>query len=205
MQIRAQLVSWRIVLARSDGAPPPSAWVRLAPADAPENPWRTVYVANGEARFEAALDSAWVDVDATSFRRVHELHARGDVAISLEPLEQREVELSLVVADVPHVYDLHWFVAAERTPPLPKFQRDAYATTVMPGGSASLRLDEGERWTLKLFAQIDAGSAPRRVELSRCAHEVSTRGAASETPEKLAFEVHADEVDALWQDLSSSK
>jgi hypothetical protein len=205
MQIRAQLVSWRIVLARSDGAPPPSAWVRLAPADAPESPWRTVYVANGEARFEAALDSAWVDVDATSFRRVHELHARGDVAISLEPLEQREVELSLAVADVPHVYDLHWFVAAERTPPLPEFQRDAYTTTVMPGGSASLRLDEGERWTLKLYAQIDAGGAPRRVELSRCAQEVSTRGAASETPEKLSFVVHSDEVDAFWQELSSSK
>jgi hypothetical protein len=205
LQIRAELVAWRIVLARSDGAPPPSAWIRLAPADAPESPWRTGYVANGEMRFEAALDSAWVDVDATSFRHVHELHARGDVAITLEPLEQREVELALEVADVPHVYDLHWFVAADRSPPLPKFLRDAYTTTVVPGGSASLRLDEGERWTLKLVAQIDAGGAPRRVELSRCAQEVSTRGAASETPEKLSFVVHSDEVDALWQELSSSK
>jgi hypothetical protein len=197
--------TWRIHLARSDGALPPAAWVRVAPVDAPTEPWRTDFVAAGEASFESALDSAWIDVDAISFKRVHELHGRGDVSIVLEPLEQRDVEIALDAGEAPHCYDLHWIVAADSSRPLPGFLRDNYSTTVVSGGTSRLSLDEGERWKLRLFAQIDAGGAPRRVELTRCIQEVSTRGDASETPAKLTFQVHADEVDALWQELSSSK
>lgn len=196
---------WRIHLSRSDGAPPPSAWVRLAPPDAPSDPWRNDFVAAGEATLESALESAWIDVDAVSFKRVHELHGRGDVALVLEPLEQRDVEIALDAGEAPHCYDLHWIVAADSSRPLPGSLRDNYSTTVVPGGTSHLSLDEGERWKVRLFAQIDAGGAPRRVELSRCMQEVSTRGEASETPARLAFVVHMDEVDALWQELSRSE
>ncbi|HET6162721.1 MAG TPA: hypothetical protein VFG37_03585 [Planctomycetota bacterium] len=202
--VRAR-TAWRIHLSRSDGAPPPAAWVRVSPVDAPTEPWRTELVAAGEASFESALESAWIDVDAVSFRRVRELHGRGDVSIVLEPLEQRDVEIALDAGEAPHCYDLHWIVAADSSRPLPGFLRDNYSTTVVSGGTSRLSLDEGERWKVRLFAQIDAGGAPRRVELTRCMQEVSTRGDASETPSKLAFQVHADEVDALWQELSSSK
>jgi hypothetical protein len=197
--------TWRIHLARSDGAPPPPAWVRVSPVDAPTEPWRTELVAAGEASFESALESAWIDVDAVSFRRVHQLYPRGDVSIVLEPLEQRDVEIALDAGDAPHCYDLHWIVAADSSRPQPGFLRDNYSTTVVPGGTSRLSLDEGERWKLRLFAQIDAGGAPRRVELTRCMQEVSTRGDASETPARLSFTVHADEVDALWQELSKSE
>jgi len=196
--------TWRIHLARSDGAPPPAAWVRVSPVDAPTEPWRTELVAAGEASFESTLESAWVDVDAVSFRRVHELHGRGDLSIVLEPLEQRDVEIALDAGEAEHCYDLHWIVAADSSRPLPGFLRDNYSTTVVAGGTARLSLDEGERWKVRLFAQIDAGGAPRRVELARCAKDVSTLGEASETPAKLSIVVHADEVDALWRELSRS-
>ena len=197
-------VTWRIHLSRSDGAPPPTAWVRLAPPEAPSEPWRNDYVATGESTFESSLESAWIDVDAVSFKRVHELHGRGDVTIVLEPLEQRDVEIALDAGEAPHCYDLHWIVAADSSRPLPSSLRDNYSTTVIPGGTSRLSLDEGERWKLRLFAQIDAGGAPRRVEFARCAQDVSTLGEASETPAKLSIVVHADEVDAVWQELSRS-
>lgn len=198
-------VEWRIHLSRSDGAPPPAAWVRLAPPNSPSEPWRNDYVATGASSFASSLETAWVDVDAISFKRVHELHGRGDVSIVLEPLEQRDVEIALDAGEAPHCYDLHWIVAADSSQPLPGFLRDNYSTTVVSGGTSRLSLDEGERWKVRLYAQIDAGGAPRRVELTRCAQEVSTLGDASTTPAKLAFQVHADEVDALWLELSKSE
>jgi hypothetical protein len=203
--VARERTAWRIHLSRSDGAPPPGAWVRLAPPDAPTQPWRNYYVATGESTFESALESAWIDVDAVSFKRVHELHGRGDVSIVLEPLEQRKVEIALDAGDAPHCYDLHWIVAADSSRPLPSPLRDNYSTTVVAGGTSSLSLDEGECWKLRLFAQIDAGGAPRRVELARCMQEVSTRGDASEMPAKVSFVVYMDEVDALWQELSKSE
>jgi len=187
--LRDQGFHWRVELARRDGGPAPSAWICLAPVDAPDVYWRKVYCATGMLEFDAALESAWVDVYAASFRRVHQLCNPGTVALTLEPVEQDDVAFELAVEASADSSKLEFKVAVDQVPPLPGFLRDSYSSPLAVGGTARVSIDRGARWRARLFVERSGvASGSPAFEFSRLARDVT----ASSDP--VRFEVSAAEV-----------
>lgn len=190
--VRDQDFEWRVEVARSDGGPAPSAWICLAPVDAPNEYLRTAYCATGTAEFHAALESAWVDVYAASFRRVHQLCNPGTVAITLEPVEQDDVAFELAVDASAELSKLEFLVAVDQVPPLPGFLGDSYTSPIAAGATARVSIDRGPHWKARLFV-LRSGAVPDGVrgsfELTRMARDV----AAGSDP--IRFDVSAGDVE----------
>ena len=173
--LRGERFKWRVELTRRDGAPAPSSWICLAPEDSPSVYWRTAHAANGTAELEAALDSAWIDVFAVSFKRVHLLRTHGTIAVELEPVEQDDVEFELAVDPAIDGAGLEFRVVADQDPPLPSFVRDSYASTLDVGTPRSIALDRGARWNAHLLVGmvgVNSSGAHARVELPRFTRDV---------------------------------
>lgn len=169
LDLRGTIGRWHVTLSRSDGAPPPSLWVRLAPDDRSDEFMQTIYLGGDGASIDSALPSAWVDVAHPGFRHIHELHQRGDVKLVLEPVESHPFVVHVAAPSIPRAAGIVWRVHAEPSWTNPVEGLEWFIATADGDGDARLDLDEGESWKVHLYATVQQKDGEQRFEIARLA------------------------------------
>jgi hypothetical protein len=175
LDLQGVLGRWHITLSRSDGAAPPSTWVRLADVDHGDDFLQTLYVSDAGAGIDSALASAWVDVSHPGFRHVHELHERGEVKLVLEPVASHPFVVHVAAPTLPRAAGIEWRVRAEPswTPPVDGL--DWFTAIADHDGDAVLDLDEGESWRIHLIAAMKHDDREPRFEIAHLTRPLDAR------------------------------
>jgi hypothetical protein len=190
LDLRGAIGPWRFTLERIDGAPPPSIWVRLGVADREDVFLQSTYVGGSGGEVDSSLQSAWVDVVHPGFRRIHELHQRGDVKLVLQPIDSTPFIVHVDLSPGSKRDGIEWRVRAEPPWSDPVDGLDWFSALVDGDGDACLDLDEGEHWRIHLFVVDQRGNAERRREIERVAIPLTALDL-----ERGSIELHVDRGD----------
>jgi hypothetical protein len=172
LDLRGAIGRWRITLTRSDGAPPPSTWIRIAAPERPDDFLETIYLGVDDVYRENALATAWIEVARPGFRHLRELHERGDVKLVLETVESHPFAVHVTIPRTSHDGELSFRVRAEPSWTPPVDDLDWFSAPLGADGTAHLDLDEGEQWRIHVVAVKQATDRERRCEVKRLARKL---------------------------------